>query len=114
MSWNVFITARTINDVGQEAQELLRAAGCNVLIPSVLGPYREAQILEQMGSKDIDAVLCSPDQYTPAILSSPAMSRLKIISRWGVGYDSIDVPAATRLGIVVAYTPGFLNETVAD
>ena len=39
---------------------------------------------------------------------------LKVISRWGVGYDAIDVPAATRQGIVVAYTPGLLNEAVAD
>src|SRR6185436_7183199 len=39
---------------------------------------------------------------------------LKLISRWGVGYDAIDVPAATKHGIIVAYTPGLLNETVAD
>src|SRR5262249_1114945 len=56
----------------------------------------------------------SPDQYTADVLSSPAAVRLKIISRWGVGFDSIDVAAATRNGIVVAYTPGLLNEAVAD
>ena len=37
-----------------------------------------------------------------------------MISRWGVGYDAVDVAAATAQGIVVAYTPGLLNETVAD
>jgi glyoxylate reductase len=48
------------------------------------------------------------------VLQSPAASRLKILSRWGVGYDSIDVAEATRQGIVVAYTPTMLDETVAD
>src|SRR2546422_8119030 len=54
------------------------------------------------------------DKFTKAVLTSPAAKDLKIISRWGVGYDAIDVPAASRQGIVVAYTPGLLNETVAD
>jgi phosphoglycerate dehydrogenase-like enzyme len=39
---------------------------------------------------------------------------LKIIARWGVGYDSVDVAAATQNGIVVTYTPGLLDDAVAD
>src|SRR3989475_7131621 len=54
------------------------------------------------------------DKFTAAVLASSAAVKLKIISRWGVGYDAIDVPAATKAGIVVAYTPGLLDETVAD
>src|SRR5258706_956655 len=62
----------------------------------------------------VDAVLASMDKFNADVLSSTAAANLKLISRWGVGYDAIDVPAATRQGIVVAYTPGLLNETVAD
>lgn len=62
----------------------------------------------------MDAVLASLDGYSAAVLSSSASSKLKIIARWGVGYDSVDVPAATRHGIVVTYTPDLLNEAVAD
>jgi len=58
--------------------------------------------------------LASMDQFTGPVLGSDSASRLKIISRWGVGYDAIDVAEATRRGIVVAYTPGLLDETVAD
>src|SRR5258706_435839 len=61
-----------------------------------------------------DAVLASMDKFNAEVLGSAAAANLKLISRWGVGYDAIDVPAATRNGIVVAYTPGLLNETVAD
>ena len=62
----------------------------------------------------MDAVLASLDGYSAPVLSSPAARQLKIIARWGVGYDSVDVSAATRSGIVVTYTPDLLNEAVAD
>jgi phosphoglycerate dehydrogenase-like enzyme len=58
--------------------------------------------------------MASMDKFTPQVLSSSEAAQLKLISRWGVGYDAIDVPTATKQGIVVAYTPGMLNETVAD
>lgn len=63
---------------------------------------------------DCDAVLASVESYSSALLSSPKVSRLKIISRWGVGYDAIDLAAATANGIVVTNTPGLLDEAVAD
>lgn len=40
--------------------------------------------------------------------------RLKVISNMGVGYDHIDVAAATERGIAVGNTPGVLDETTAD
>jgi phosphoglycerate dehydrogenase-like enzyme len=62
----------------------------------------------------MDAVLASMDKFTASVFSSPKAAALKLISRWGVGYDAIDVPAATQQGVVVAYTPGLLNDAVAD
>lgn len=62
----------------------------------------------------MDAVLASLDEYSAGVLSAPGIERLKIIARWGVGYDSIDSAAATRSGIVVTYTPGLLDDAVAD
>jgi phosphoglycerate dehydrogenase-like enzyme len=61
-----------------------------------------------------DAVFASMDKFTASVLQSREAARLKLISRWGVGYDAIDVPTATAQGIVIAYTPGLLNEAVAD
>jgi phosphoglycerate dehydrogenase-like enzyme len=62
----------------------------------------------------MDAVFASMDQFTSAVLGSKEARRLQLISRWGVGYDAIDIPAATHHGVVVAYTPGLLNDAVAD
>jgi phosphoglycerate dehydrogenase-like enzyme len=112
MSWKVLITARVFNTVGKPALELLRSSGCEVIIPDPFGPYKFDKLLASLPG--VDATLCSPDAYNAKLVQAPEAANLKIISRWGVGYDSIDIPAATRQGIVVAYTPGLLNETVAD
>jgi lactate dehydrogenase-like 2-hydroxyacid dehydrogenase len=42
------------------------------------------------------------------------LPNLKIISNYGVGYDSIDVPAAKAQNVVITHTPEVLNEEVAD
>jgi glyoxylate reductase len=42
------------------------------------------------------------------------MPRLRVISNMAVGYDNIDIAAATARNIVVGYTPGVLTETTAD
>src|SRR5262249_26794286 len=114
MSWKVLITARTLNvdAVGREALTLLREAGCELIQPPKFGPLPVAELQPLL--RGVDAVFASMDQFTPGVLGSQEASQLKVISRWGVGYDAIDVPAATRQGIVVAYTPGLLNDAVAD
>ncbi|HMJ90283.1 MAG TPA: NAD(P)-dependent oxidoreductase, partial [Candidatus Acidoferrum sp.] len=112
MSWNVLITARTMNETGAAALKSLRESGANVIIPPKPGPLPEAELLPLL--PNVDAVLASMDKFTDAVLGSPQAKQLKVISRWGVGYDAIDIPAATRNGIVVAYCPGMLNEAVAD
>jgi len=91
---------------------LLIKSGCELILPQKFGPLKIPDLLPLL--QGVDATLCSPDQYNAAALQSPSASQLKLISRWGVGFDSIDVAEATRQGIVVAYTPGMLNETVAD
>lgn len=113
MNWNVLITASPLADaVGATARTLLGGPEFTLIHPKKYGPLPEAEIHALL--TNIDAVYSSVDRYTAAVLASPEASRLKLISRWGVGYDSIDVAAATREGIVVAYTPGLLNEAVAD
>jgi phosphoglycerate dehydrogenase-like enzyme len=112
MSWKVLITARTLTEVGQEAVSILRSAGCDLTIPPRFGPYPAEELQPLLAGHD--AVFASMDKFTAGVLQSPEAARLKIISRWGVGYDAIDVRTATSQGVVIAYTPGFLNETVAD
>ncbi|MEY2410042.1 MAG: hypothetical protein QOF48_2712 [Verrucomicrobiota bacterium] len=112
MSWKILITARTLDVAGAEALRLLKSAGCQVITPPKFGPLNETELLSQLDG--MDAVLASMDKFTAPVFAAPAAASLKLISRWGVGYDAIDVPAATQHGVVVAYTPGLLNDAVAD
>ena len=112
MSWKVLITARTLDEVGQQAIATLKNAGCELIIPPKYGPHPAETLLKLLPGND--AVFASMDKFTAEVLGAEAARNLKLISRWGVGYDAIDVPAATKNGIVVAFTPGLLNETVAD
>jgi phosphoglycerate dehydrogenase-like enzyme len=112
MSWKVLITASGFGQTEQHALEFLRQAGCQTIIPPKVGPLSATEITALLA--EIDAVLASLDEYSAAVLGSPSASSLKIIARWGVGYDAIDVRTATRQGIVVTYTPGMLDDSVAD
>jgi glyoxylate reductase len=112
MSWKTLITARACEQVGKAALDVLKKAGCEVVIASRFGPLSADEVLANL--EGMDAVLASSDKYSAAVLESPAAAKLKIISRWGVGYDSIDMPVASKLGITVAFTPGMLDNAVAD
>lgn len=64
-------------------------------------------------SKKADAILCTiTDKITPEFLRE--CSHLKVIAQFGVGYDNINVPEATRYGIAVGNTPGVLTDATAD
>src|SRR5437868_6612124 len=110
--WNVLLTARALSEVGAPAFEILKEAGCTHVIPEKKSPIASADLIPLL--EGVDAALVSPDKFTAEVFNSPQAARLKIVSRWGVGYDSIDVSAATDAGVVVAYTPGMLNDAVAD
>ncbi|NHJ49854.1 MAG: D-glycerate dehydrogenase [Asgard group archaeon] len=70
------------------------------------------EILE--GVKGIDGLICLlTDQIDDEIIES-AGSQLKIIANYAVGYNNIDVEAATKRNIPVTNTPGVLTETTAD
>ena len=60
-----------------------------------------------------DAIICGAEAFDkPFIDAAPAT--LKVLSHYGVGVDSIDIPAAKARGIIVCNTPGANADSVAD
>jgi phosphoglycerate dehydrogenase-like enzyme len=112
VSWRILVTSSAMSKVGMASLDLLRNSGCEIVMAQKMGPLPEAELAPIVPG--FDAVLASVDKFTAAILRSPETKQLKVISRWGVGYDSIDIPVATEQGVIVAYTPGLLNNAVAD
>jgi glyoxylate reductase len=74
-------------------------------------PASRAELLEAAAVADAMAVTLS-DRVDAELLA--AAPRLKVIAVYAVGYDNVDVKAASRRGIVVTNTPDVLTETTAD
>ncbi|NGZ02930.1 MAG: D-glycerate dehydrogenase [Nitrospira sp. WS238] len=82
-----------------------------VLAPSVDQPSTAEEL--QRGFSQADAVICTlTDRIETSLLSHA--TKLKIIANYAVGYNNIDLPAATQRGIVVTNTPDALTDATAD
>ena len=110
---NVLITARYFA-VDPEPVDLLERGDCVILHPDLdwtLGDANVSQARAIELLRDADGAIISSLPVTDAVLSQTP--RLKVIALRGVGYDSVDVAAATARGIPVAVAPGF-TDSVAD
>ena len=90
---------------------LLESYGLTVIEPSVRERMDEADLLEYAGL--FDGTICGDDRYTERVMAA-CLPRLKVISKWGTGIDSIDSEAVARLGIRVCRTPNAFTLPVAD
>ncbi|HBB34823.1 MAG TPA: D-glycerate dehydrogenase [Cyanobacteria bacterium UBA8803] len=101
----VFITRRLPTDL----DVLQQVATVEVWIERQPPPYKV--LLEKI--RTIDGLLCLLTDRIDSQLIAAATS-LKVISQMAVGYDNIDIPAATARGIPVGHTPGILTDATAD
>ena len=81
------------------------------IVPKVKERLEANELLGFAGQ--FDGAICGDDRFTSEVLVACA-PRLKVISKWGTGIDSIDAKAARRLGIQIRSTPGAFTEAVAD
>jgi len=110
MTWRVLISAPYLVPAIEEFRARLEAAGVEIVLIPVRERLSEAELLP--GVKTVDGVICGDDQFTKAVLSEAP--RLRVISKWGTGIDSIDVDAAARLGIRICNTTNVFTDAVAD
>ena len=61
---------------------------------------------------DVDGIVAGNERFNADTMASAV--RLRIVARYGVGYDRVDVDHCTRSGVVVTNTPGAMAPTVAD
>jgi len=87
----------------------LDAAGLEIVRGTQRG-YTEAELIEAL--RGVRATIAGVEPYTDRVLREA--TSLQIVARFGVGYDQVDVPAATRHGVYVAMAFGGNHEAVAD
>ena len=107
----VLVSAPYMIPVIDRFRSSLERHGIELVIPEVHERLSEAELLQYAGK--FDGALCGDDQFTERVLAMCA-PRLKVISKWGTGIDSIDQQAATKLCIRVCRTTNAFTLPVAD
>ena len=91
---------------------IFRDANVELVYPKRKAQMTEAELLEQLPG--CTASLAGSEPYTRKVIEAAAAKGLKNIARAGVGYDALDVAAATEHGVVVTYAPGTNHEAVGE
>ena len=107
MSFKVYVTRQ----IPEEGINLLKKFCRMVEVNPHDSPLTYDELLMQV--KGRDAILTMLSDRIDERLMSEAKS-LKVIANYAVGYDNIDIKAATAKGIVVTNTPGVLTDSTAD
>jgi len=107
MGWNVYVTRR----IPRPGIDLLEESCDIVEINSEDRVLPKRELVDRIAGRD--GVLCLlTDRIDREVLE--AARGVKIFANYAVGYDNIDVEAATELGIMVTNTPGVLTDATAD
>lgn len=106
----VLISAPYMIPVMERFRPYFEEHGIELVVPHVEERLEEADLLPIMG--DIDGVICGDDRFTRRVLENAP--RLRVVSKWGTGIDSIDQTACRELDIAVRNTPNAFSEPVAD
>ena len=106
---NVYVTRK----IPGSGIDLLKTVGHEVDVSEKDGVLTRDELLDALGAKKYDAVLCLlTDTIDSKVFES--MPSVKIFANYAVGYNNIDTKGATERGITVTNTPGILTETVAE
>src|SRR5512138_2015884 len=85
--------------------------GIDIIVPEVHERMEEAELLKYAGQ--FDGAICGDDRYTLRVIEA-CLPRLKVISKWGTGIDSIDAAACSRYGVKLCRTLNAFTLPVAD
>lgn len=110
MEWRVLVSAPYMLPVVDRFRDKLRSENVELVPADVKERLSEEELLSVLDG--FDGIICGDDRITRRVLNSTP--RLKVISKWGTGIDSIDSEAAGERGIPVFRTPNAFSEPVAD
>ena len=112
MSKRILVSTSSFLDTPGPHRDFLNKYGYEVVL--LRGPLSEEKLLESMQtSGPFDGFLCGEDDFTTKVIEAAA-TNAKVISKYGVGLDRIDLETAQRLGIKVTNTPGVNQTSVSE
>lgn len=108
---NVLLTAPYMIPVVDRFRPVFEKYDIELVVPVVHERMEEVDLLRYAGS--FDGTICGDDAYTERVVEA-CSPRLKVISKWGTGIDSIDAEACSRYGITIGRTLNAFTVPVAD
>lgn len=112
MDMRILLTTTSYQDTPGRHHDLLEQSSHEVV--PVRGPLTEQEMLDLVTANGgVDGLLHGDDAITRPVIEA-ALPRLKALSKYGIGLDSVDVQAATDLKVPVLFTPGVNHTTVAE
>ncbi len=112
MKPRVLIAPAPLKEIEPVYGPLITGAGCELVFPPRNHQMTEAELLETLPG--CAASLAGSEPYTRAVIAAAAAKGLKVIARAGVGYDAIDLDAATEHGVAICFAPGTNQDSVAE
>src|SRR4051812_15577935 len=112
MKPRVLIAPAPLKEIQHVYGPALTAAGAELVFPPGDAQMTEAELLDQLPGNA--ATLAGSEPYTRAVIAAAAAKGLKVIARAGVGYDAVDLDAATEHGVAVCFAPGTNQDSVAE
>jgi phosphoglycerate dehydrogenase-like enzyme len=109
--YTVLITAPYMIPVVERFKPVFDKYGIELTIPNVHERMEEADLLKYAG--EFDGAICGDDRYSARVIEACA-PRLKVISKWGTGIDSIDAEACSHYQIKIGRTLNAFTQPVAD
>lgn len=106
----VFIT-RKIPDRGIN---ILKEKGYGIVVSPYDRVLNKEELIDFLQKDRYEAVLCLLTDTIDAEIFDAAGKQCKIFANYAVGFDNIDVKAATKRGIIITNTPGVLTDSVAE
>jgi len=111
MKTRILLTTTSFQDTPGEHHAMLERTGFEVVRDR--GPLPEARMLDLVAQGDFDGWIIGDDAITRAVIEK-SLPRLKVISKYGIGLDKVDLKAATELKVPVCFCPGVNHTTVAE
>jgi phosphoglycerate dehydrogenase-like enzyme len=109
MNWKVLVSSSHMQSRLSHYRDLLKKNDIDIDIISSSQFVCEAELLKVI--EPYNAIICSDDEITDKVLDRA--KNLKVISKWGVGMNSVDLESAKRRGIAVYNSPGAFSESCA-
>ena len=112
MKSRVLIAPAPLQEIEHVYGPLLREAGHEIVFSPVKHQMSEAELMQILPG--CAGSLAGSEPYTRAAIAAAAAKGLKVIARAGVGYDAVDLEAATDHGVAVTFAPGTNQDAVAE